>query len=248
MSFGDVAARLKKKQEESAPPAPVERNHEEVHALRARILGVLMRDARLSNGNTEAEIASVLGVSEDQVRDWEFGKESPSLPQLEMLAYYLGVPVSHFWNTKTISAAQEERKLPEATYRELRDRVIGAKLTMARKEAKLSQAELAQTCGLTPEQIAAYEFGQTPIPFSELTSISTAVRKSIGYFLEDTNRIGTWLRLQEEYQRFSELPDELRAFVTQPVNQPFIDIALRLSRMPVQELREVGENILNITL
>ena len=35
--------------------------------------------------------------------------------------------------------------------------------------------------------------------------------------------------------------------VEQPVNQPFIDIAMRLSKLPVHELREVGENILNIT-
>ncbi len=247
MSFGDIAARMKKKQEEAAPPAPVERNHVEVYALRGRILGVLLRDARSSNGTTEAEVAEVLNVSEDQVRDWEFGREAPSLPQLEMMAYFLGVPVSHFWNTKTISAEQDERRVPEAQYSELRDRVIGAKLTLARKEAKLSQEELADATGTTPEQIAAYEFGQQSVPFPVLTSLSTAVRKSLGYFLEDGNRVGSWLSLQDEYQRFSELPEELRAFVTQPVNQPFIDIAMRLSRLQVQELREVGENILNIT-
>jgi transcriptional regulator with XRE-family HTH domain len=248
MSFGDIAARMKKKQEEAAPPAPVERNHEEVYALRARILGVLLRDARLANGTTEAELANALSVSEDQVRDWEFGREAPSLPHLEMIAYYLGVPVSHFWNTKTISGEQEERRVPEAQYSELRDRVIGAKLTLARKDAKLSQEELAKATGTTPEEIAAYEFGQLSIPFTVLTSLSITLRKSLGYFLEDGNRVGSWLSLQDEYQRFSELPEELRAFVTQPVNQPFIDIAMRLSRLKVQELREVGENILNITL
>jgi len=165
-----------------------------------------------------------------------------------MLAYHLGVPVSQFWNKKTISAEEAERQLPDAEYRDLRDRVIGAKLQMARQEAKLSREELASATGLTPEKIETYEYGQVSIPFPELTSIAHVVRKSMGYFLEDNNRVGTWLRLQEEYQRFSELPEELRMFVTQPVNQPFIDIALRLSRMPVQELREVGENILNITL
>jgi transcriptional regulator with XRE-family HTH domain len=247
MSFGDIAARMKKKQEDAAPPAPAERDHEEVFALRARILGVLLRDARLSNGITEAEIANGLNVSEDQVRDWEFGREAPSLPQLEMIAYFLGVPVSHFWNTKTISAAQDERHVPEGQYGELRDRVIGAKLTLARKDAKLSQEELAQATGTTTDQIAAYEYGLQSIPFPVLTSLSTVVRKSLGYFLEDGNRVGSWLALQDEYQRFSELSEEMRAFVIQAVNQPFIDIAMRLSRLEVQELREVGENILNIT-
>lgn len=247
MSFGDVSARLKKKQEENAPPPPEERNHEEIYLLRARILGVLIRDARLANGMSEAEIATALGVSEDQVRAWELGEYAPSLPQLEILAYYLGIPVSHFWNTKTISNQEQERQVPNQQYNELRDRVIGAMLTAARKDAKLSQEELAKVAGLTVEQIAAFELGQQPIPFPELTSLSSAVRKSISYFLEDSNRVGSWLALKEEYQHFTELPEEMRAFVTQPVNQAFIDIAMRLSRLQVQELRAVGENILNIT-
>src|SRR5262245_5787002 len=248
MSFGDISARLKKKQEETAPAPPAERDHGEVHALRSRMLGVLMRDARLANGSTEAEVASTLGVSEDQVRDWEYGRESPSLPELETLAYFLGVPVSHFWSTQTLSSQQDERKVPQQTYNELRDRMIGAMLTTARQDAKLSQEEVARATGLTQEQIAAYEYGLTSIPFPELTSLSTAVRKPISYFLEASDRVGSWLSLKEEYQRFTQLPLEMRLFVTQPVNQAFIDIAIRLSRLKVQELREIAENILNITL
>jgi len=246
MSFGDIAARMKKKQEEAAPP-PAERNHEEVYALRARMLGVLLRDARLAKDASEADLANALHVSSEQITAWEYGQQSPSLPQLEMVAYYLGVPISHFWNTKTMSSEQESRQVPEDQYNALRDRVIGAKLMLARQEAQLSREELAKATGLTEDHISAYEFGQLSIPFPELTSISTAVHKPIAYFLEDSNRVGTWLRLQDEYRRFSELPDELRAFVMQPVNQPFIDIAMRLSRLQVHELRAVGENILNIT-
>jgi transcriptional regulator with XRE-family HTH domain len=247
MSFGDISSRFKKKQEENAPAAPAERDHAEVHALRARIVGVLIRDARLANGISQVEVAEALHVTEDQVRDWEFGRESPSLPQLEMLAYFLGIPVSHFWSDKTISGEQAEHKLPESQYTELRDRVIGAKLVLARQDARLSLDEVAKLTGLTADQVRSYEFGQQSIPFSELTSLSSAVRKSLSYFLEDSNRVGGWLALQEEYRRFSELDQETRAFVIQHVNQPFIDLAIRLSRLPVQELREIGENILNIT-
>jgi transcriptional regulator with XRE-family HTH domain len=248
MSFGDISARFKKKQDEAAPVEPVERDHEEVHALRARIVGVLIRDARLAKGTHQHDVAAALGVTEETVRDWEYGTSSPSLPQLEVLAYYLGVPVSHFWNSKTMSEAQQERTVPEEQYNELRNRLIGTKLLMARQDAKLSREELATMTGITPDQIEAYEFGRDPIPFPELTSLSSAVRKSITYFLEDSNRVGTWLKMQEEYQRFSELSPEMRAFVTQPVNAPFIDVAMRLSRLHVQELREIAESILNITL
>lgn len=249
VDFSDVSAKLKKKREEQAPP-PKERNFAEIHALRARILGVLIQDARKAHGNTQAEVAAELKVGEDQIRRWEFGQESPSLPQLEMLAYFLDIPVSHFWSSKTISEAQAERDIPVPTdtYIQLRDRVIGVRLTLARKEARLSAEELAKASGQTPDQIQDYELGRVSIPFPALSTLAFAVRKSVSYFLEDTSRIGGWLALQEEYGRFSQLPDELRAFVTQPVNQPFIEIAMRLSRLPLQELRTVGEKILDITL
>ncbi len=251
MSFGDISARLKKKREEQAPvpSVPAERNYEEIHALRARVLGVLLRDARLASGNTQAEVAKELGVSEDQVRDWEFGRDAPSLPQLEMIAYFLGVPVSHFWGTKTLSAGQEARDVPvpQGDYSELRDRIIGVLLTVARKDSKYSQEELAKVAGLSVETVRAYELGQKAIPFPELTSLATVLRKPMSYFLEDTSRLGSWLALQEEYQRFAELPEEVRAFVVQQTNLPFIEVAMRLSGMPLKELRTVAEKILDIT-
>ncbi|HVO44139.1 MAG TPA: helix-turn-helix transcriptional regulator [Aggregatilineales bacterium] len=247
MSFGDIAARLKKKQEEQTPEISEVRNFEEIHTLRARILGVLIRDARTANSQSEADLAAALSIEPDQITRWELGQESPSLPQLEQIAFALGVPVSRFWDTRTISQEKAERRVPGDQYNELRDRVIGALLTVARKDAQLSQEELATASGLTVEQIAAYEFGQRSVPFSELTSLASSLHKPISYFLVDTGRIGQWLALQEEYRRFSELPEELRAFVAQPVNQPFIALALRLSRIPVQELRKVGEDILEIT-
>ncbi|HLY29161.1 MAG TPA: helix-turn-helix transcriptional regulator [Aggregatilineales bacterium] len=246
MSFGDVAARMKKKQEDAAPAAPAVRDHDEIHALRARILGVLLRDARLSKGVSEAQLASALNLSEDDVQAWEFGQQAPTLPQIEIIAYHLGVPVSHFWNTKTISSEEAERVVPEQEYNELRNRLIGAKLTMARQEAKLSQEELASATGLSADQIAGYELGES-LPFPELTTFSTALRKPLSFFMEGTDRVGSWLSMQEEYQRFSELPEEIRAFVMQPIHQPFLEIAMRLSRLPVKELRAVAEDILNIT-
>lgn len=250
MSLADVSARFKKKQNEAEAVKPGEsRDFTETHELRARMLGVLIRDARQASGTSQEETANELGLTEAHVRDWEYGREAPTLPQLEMMAYYFDVPLSQFWSSKTLGQAQHERSIPvpKEQYGDIRNRMLGAELTMARKEAKLSQEELALASGQTPEQIAAYEAG-APIPFPILTTLASATRKSIAYFLEDTGRIGAWLRLQEEYRRFSDLPDEVRAFVAQPVNQPYIDIAMRLAKMPLGELRTVAEKILDITL
>jgi transcriptional regulator with XRE-family HTH domain len=250
MDFSDISARFKKMRDDKAPPAPGERNYAEIHALRARILGVLIRDARQAHGSTLDDLARELGTEVHTVEAWELGHQSPSLPQLEMLAYSLGVPVSHFWNTRTLAAEAAQHETPTQTeeYSALRDRVIGIRLQTARQDAQLSREELAQASGLSPDQVETYELGQQPVPFPELTSLAAGVRQPMAYFLEGTGQVGRWLALQEQYERFSELPDEMRAFVSQLVNQPFIEIAMRLSKLPIQDLRAVGEKILDITL
>ena len=243
-SLSDFAARLRKKNEENAPPP---RDFNELYTVRARILGILIRDARLSKGLGEEQCAEELAIAPDVFRAWEMGEQSPALPQLEMLAFFLGVPVSHFWDTKTISAQPQSRTISQETYLELRDRVIGAQLRMARQDSRLSQEQLAQACGLPIETIDAYELAQRPIPFTHLAALAPAVKRALADFLDDASRVGDWLARQEDYQRFDDLPAELREFVLQPGNRIYLELAMRLSGLPLQDLRQVGESILNIT-
>ena len=44
------------------------------------------------------------------------------------------------------------------------------------------------------------------------------------------------------------LPEELRQFVSMPVNRPYIELAMKLSNMSRDKLRSVAEDILDITL
>jgi hypothetical protein len=49
-------------------------------------------------------------------------------------------------------------------------------------------------------------------------------------------------------EKFLELPDELQVFLTQPVNRPYLELAVRLSEMSRDKLRSVAEGLLDITL
>jgi len=249
MDFSEISARFRKKREETAPPAPAERNFAEIHALRARVLGVLLRDARQANNLSAAELAAALGEAEATVQAWELGTESPSLPQLELIAYRLNLPISHFFGSQMLERKrQPDLSVSPQEYTLLRQRVIGIRLTLARREARLSLEELAKLSGTDAETLSAYEFGQMPVPFPQLASLAMALRKAPNYFLEDIGQLGAWLALQEAYDRFCELPEEIRAFVSQPNSLPYLEIALRLSQLPLSELRAVGEKILDITL
>lgn len=46
----------------------------------------------------------------------------------------------------------------------------------------------------------------------------------------------------------TELSDEIRNFINNPVNQPYLELALKLSRMDAKKLREIAESLLEITL
>jgi hypothetical protein len=56
------------------------------------------------------------------------------------------------------------------------------------------------------------------------------------------------LILQEDLKQFSELPENVRHFVVSPVNQPYIELAMKLSQMGTDQLRGIAEAILEITL
>jgi transcriptional regulator with XRE-family HTH domain len=255
MSFsdlsGDLAKRLKKKQDDKAAAKgqrvedkPVD--FKELYALRARILGVLIRDVRQARGRTVEDCAATLRVDPTTFLSWEYGREHPSLPQLELLAYELGVPVSHFWGTDMLGGEQSG-PIPGSEYIALRNRVVGGLLRQAREAASMSEATVAEEAGLTAEQVAAYEMGQTPIPLAELTSLASAVNVSVSYFLENNNRIGHWLQLQESFQQFSEMKPEIQSFISNPTNSSFIELAMWFSQLPVDDLRGIGSSILSLS-
>lgn len=247
MAFGDIGARFKKKAEEKEAVGAPPPDYEELHMLRARILGVLLQDARRSKGLTEQQCALEAGVPIEYYKEWELGKLSPTLPQLEILAYFIGVPVSHFWDTKTITTQEEERHVAKEDFNALRDRVIGTLIRIKRKELKLTEYDLADATGISAETLDAYETAHVAVPFTELTTIASALKVSIGYFMDNSSRVGEWLNSQEAYRKFMEMPEDMREWVLQPSHQAFIEIAMKLSKLPVHELRGVGENILNIT-
>ncbi len=246
-SFGDLAARMRKRRKTEPEPTMAQTDFESVYMLRRRILGVLLRDTRQVSGKTVAECAAAMEVTPEIYVKWEYGEASPSLPQIEMLAYMLDVPVSHFWGVETFEATEEARQVPRADFIVLRNRIIGALLRRARKEARLSLEDLAKRIGVPEEELMQYEFGQVPIPLPVLLSISSATNVTLSYFLEQTSRVGVSLELGEDFEHFKKMPPDMRHFIVQPMNQSYLKLAMRLSEMSVEELRNIAEGILNIT-
>ncbi len=216
--------------------------------LRTKMVGALMYDARQASRRTVEECAEVMGVSPEQYRDFEKGAQAPSLPALESLAYFLNVPLDHFWGRQSRSQQQEalqaenQRKL-----RQLRDRLIGVQIKQARIDANLSSHELSEKTGIAEEQLKSYEMGQASIPLPQVDALTSALNLPVEQLFDQRGPIGKWRMQQQAMQQFDQLPEDLKSFVAKPVNQPYIELAMRLSEMSVEKLRTIAEGLLEIT-
>jgi len=216
--------------------------------IRYKKLGLLIFDARKALRRSVEECADAIGVSPEQFEQFEKGASSPSLPQLELLALFLNIPLEHFWGRRALSqigapeAFQEKERMLL-----LRNRVIGTNLRMARNNANLSHAELQEKTGIPEEQIRRYESGGTAVPIPELEILASAMDVPIERFYDEHGPIGRWRSQQGSVQKFLELPPEVQQFVSKPVNRPYLELAIRLSDLSAEKLRAVAEVLLEIT-
>ncbi len=221
--------------------------HKEKLALRNRIIGLLLRDARERAEKTKRECAAALGVSVATITAYEEGRKPISLPELEVLAYVLDTPAAHFWE-RTPQLVSEEEVPPLQEVLALRHRIVGALLRQARLEAGVSQKELADLLGCSARRLSSYEYGERPIPLAELELLAEHLHLSLEYFLDNQEGpVGEWHRQEEAWYRFRELPQEIQEFVVQPINIKYLEVAMKLAGMPAGGLRAIAEGLLDIT-
>jgi transcriptional regulator with XRE-family HTH domain len=69
---------------------------EAVMGLRRRIIGVLLRQARIETGRSQEELAELLDCPPTRIANYELGDADVPLLELEIMARFLGVPMSYF--------------------------------------------------------------------------------------------------------------------------------------------------------
>ncbi|HEY3474578.1 MAG TPA: helix-turn-helix transcriptional regulator [Anaerolineales bacterium] len=217
--------------------------------IRTKKLGVLIRDARRAARRSVQECAEAIGIRKSIFRAYEEGLRSPSLPELEMLVYYLDLPIDHFWSSQAMSeAASRNERLDLPKLLAVRQRKVGALLRQERLKSSISIRNLANETGIATSRIKAYELGERPIPLPELEVLIRALGGRIEAFFDRHGPVGQWMISEEAVEQFLEMPMELREFVAMPVNRPYLQLAMKLSNMSRDKLRSVAEDLLDITL
>lgn len=217
-------------------------------SIRTKKLGVLIRDARLATRRNIPECAEAIGVTNGVFRAYEEGRRAPSLPELEVLAYFLDLPFRRFWSKEAVSddtPPSETLNLPVLIG--VRQRMIGALLRQARLKASISPKALSEQSGISTSRLKAYELGERSIPLPELEGLMSLLNGQVELLFDQSGPVGQWLSQQQAIQDFRKLPPELQDFVCKPVNRPYLDLALKLSELSTEKLRSVAENLLDIT-
>lgn len=217
--------------------------------IRAKKLAVLIRGARQSHQKTIEACANAIGTTVEDFTSFEEGEKAPSLPQIEMLAFFLGIPMEYFLENALL---QQEPRPPEKLDPKmvigLRQRVIGALMRKTRLERDLTLDQMSERTGIPVTRLEQYEFGQQGVPLPELDVIAEQLGWTARSFQDRNGPMGTWFVEQRSLHDFKELSPELKVFVSKPVNRPYLELAQRLSEMDVQKLRLVAEGLLEITL
>ncbi len=208
--------------------------------LRAKMLGALMREARLEAGKSIKETAALIGCGSSTLSSYEHGRKSISLPELEILAYHLDMPMRLFLSPSPEELEVEREIKPEIMIM-LRQRMIGAMLRKNRSEKDLSIRQLAELVDMPPSRLSAYERGERPITIPDLEIILEVLDLPLEVFMNQEGPVGEWHRNQRAFEHFSQLPVELRSFFIQPDNEPYLRIAARLSGVELDKLDSVLE-------
>jgi transcriptional regulator with XRE-family HTH domain len=222
-------------------------SNEQVIELRNRILGILIRNARERARATRKACADILGISTSKFADYEDGSRAISLPELELLGRFLNVPM-HVLRDDNAARGEAEDPIPDPEFfLPLRHRIVGARLRQARLESGRTQQDVADLVDHSSSTISAYEYGKNPIPLSELEVLARALAVPIDVFMDYNSEVGQWHRLKEDFERFAELPEEVREFVLRPINRSYLELAMKLASMPAGALRNIAEGLLEIT-
>ncbi len=216
--------------------------------IRTKKLGLLMRDARQALNKSVEECAKAIGVSPAVLESYEIGERSPSLPEIEMLAYYLEIPLEHFWGNERLKHESRLDAYDPEKIKALRQRMIGAMLKKVRLERGKELNEVAEAANVPAERLQAYETGAQAVPLPELEVLLQVLSASVRDFQDQRGPVGGWFAQQKALQDFMNLEPEMQGFVSKPVNRPYLELAVRLSEMSVDRLRGVAEGLLEITL
>jgi transcriptional regulator with XRE-family HTH domain len=205
----------------------------------------MLRNTRQNAKRSLKQVAAMIGTTSSTLSSFEHGRKAISLPELELFAYHFDIPLSAFLTGST-PISEKKPEFDPTTMVSLRQRMIGARLRKHRKEAELSQRALAEKTGVSAKRLSAYERGNRPIPVPELEILLKALDQSMDEYVDHEGPVGEWSTNKQAFERLLLLPRDLREFISDPDNQPYMQLAQKISQLSIERLRELAHGLLDL--
>lgn len=233
--------------------------------IQAKKIGLFIKKIREESSHTELECAQWLNTDLDTYHSMELGNQPPSLPQLESLAYYLKTSFDTFLKGPESLANSEYSFTREVNDQivSLRNRVISVMLKQQRIQKSFTIEQLAKAANISIEKLTDYESGTTPTPITQLEKIVDALGGKLEDFFASTGPFSHSTEIEQKNGPTSitpaivdpvppmqfelDLPEEIKEFVLKPVNRPYLELAMRLSKLEAEKLRGIATSLLEIT-
>lgn len=217
--------------------------------IRNKIIGILVKRARQNAGKTQRECAEILGCSPSTFGQFERGRKGLALPEIEALACFLEVPLQVLLDGDHAPAQeQEEEALPLSQFMQIRQKILAVHFRQCREAAGFTQREMAEVLGTSAYMISQYESGNRHIPLAELEMAADQCGRTLDDFVdEESLPLGRAERERRMIACLNELSPDVREFVLKPTNSLYLRIALLLSAMKADSLRQIAETLLDIT-
>ena len=203
-------------------------------------LPILITNARLAAGKSLKQCAEVLGISSKKYQRFESGESWISLPELEVLSYFLGENPQSFLSSQTqinLKEAISPSRLQKLL--DIRKHIFSATLQIARTEKNISFKELSELTGIPAARLKRYEKTGTAIPLNELALITKALEKPMETLLDENGVLAQWNRNQQKITAFSGLPENIQNFVTSPESRTFLELAIHLKETGIENLESI---------
>ena len=190
------------------------------------------------------DCAAFLNISRSSYLKFEQGQTSLSLPEIELLAHYFGVPVGILFQPdldETASLPLLDKEIHPG-YTQLRNKMICAQLNISLAEQNLDLSQLHETTQIPLESLKAYFDASQPIPVSHYILLHETLHlpDQIGYENNQPQKAPAETHLsiqqQNDEQEKQDSVDEHASsdnFVLQAFQQ-----------MPVQDQAEIAKTIL----
>jgi len=220
--------------------------NDQVLSIKAKKMGVRLAAFRQAKGFSLATMSKWAGIDASEFEKVESGESSLSLPMLEWIASKMGIPADQLieGDLDQVRSVEVDPALRDQ-FITLRDKMIALILKKTRLEQNKSLEETAENCGFTVNTLEEYESGMAPIPWPELETLLEEYEiPASALFTRSQADEDAGLNTRESVD---EPQDEMVDFVRNPANQPYLDLAKRLSEMDASKLRTIAETILEIT-